>query len=225
MDLSSFLLHTLTRDLSLWEAIDVLYGCNRFIFRTDSFWAASREIMPHQFARLRIMDFCETFSHKDRKSWTQLCKAIAGMTNLHTLHMTLLNTSRNYDDNREKHWSDGLRQFSQKVFHSPKDSVPISEEFILDSLYQIMQVKEFEVALDDRWRGLAMPEVRSNAPFKLICEYSEDKIARRDREEQEQREEEAKKCRLREAQREADRLREKAQREADGLRKKAGEIV
>ena len=159
------------RDLSLREAIDELYGCNRFIFEPDSFWAASTEIMPHHFARLRMMDFWKSFSRDDRESWAHLCKTIAGMTNLHTLHMTLCSTSIPYHDYHANHRSGGLRHFAQKFFDSPKEPVPISEEFILNSLYQIEQVEEFEVELwDARYRLSAVSKRHSNAPFKLIWE-------------------------------------------------------
>ena len=179
--------------------------------------------MPLHFARLRIMDFC-TSSYGVRESWTQLCKTIAGMPNLHTLDMRLYGTIQTYHYNREKHWSDDLRHFSQKVFHSPKDVLPISEEFILNSLYQIEQVKVFEVRLEDRGRGMAMPQVRSNAPFKLICEYAADRKARLERKEQEERErqlmkqqEEAEERRLRKEQERADRHRSELKQKAQDI--------
>ena len=181
--------------------------------------------MPHHFARLRIMYFWKFFDRDDRESWAHLCKTIGGMTNLRTLHMRLFETSTTYHDDHAKHRSGGLRHFPQKLFGSPKEPDPISEEFILDSLYQIKQVGKFKVELDEREKDLAMPEVRSNAPFKLICEYTEDVKARWEKRAQEQRErqlmkqqEEAEERRLRKAQEEADRLRFE-------LEQKAQEIV
>ena len=181
--------------------------------------------MPHHFARLRIMDFYTSFSCDDRESWAHLCKTIAGMTHLHTLHMALYSTSTTYHNDHEKHRRGGLRQFPQKFLGSPREPDPISEEFILNSLCQIRQVKEFEVRLDNRSRGSAMPQRHSDAPFKLICEYEEDVRARWEREEQEQhkrqlmkQQEKAEEHRLREAQRKADKLRFE-------LEQKAQEIV
>ena len=174
--------------------------------------------MPHHFAQLRIMDFSKSFGRDDREDWTQLCKTIAGMTKLRKFDMLLHNTSETYDDNREKHRSGGLRRLHRQIFGRPKVSVPVSEEFILDSLYQIEQVKEFVVELDDRWGNDEMPKVRSNAPFKLICESGEDRIARREKKEQEEHERKlmqhrkaAEEHRLRKAQRDAERLERKAQ--------------
>ena len=198
--------------------MDDLCGCNRFILSHASFWKASTEIMPHHFAQLRIMDFSKSFGRDDREDWTQLCKTIAGMTKLRKFDMLLHNTSETYDDNREKHRSGGLRRLHRQIFGRPKVSVPVSEEFILDSLYQIEQVKEFVVELDDRWGNDEMPKVRSNAPFKLICEFGEDRIARREKKEQEEHERKlmqhrkaAEEHRLRKAQRDAERLERKAQ--------------
>ena len=135
------------------------------------------------------MDFYATFNRKDtedwafgpgdREDWAELCEAIAGMTKLRTLRMRLYSTSATYPDEHEKQRSGALRRFSQNFFGRPKDPEPMSEEFILDSLYQIDQVREFEVKLDDRWRGSAVPEGQFNAPFKLIWEYEDDKRARR----------------------------------------------
>ena len=204
--------------------MDDLCGCNRFILTEASFWRASTKIMPHHFAQLRIMDFSKSFARDDREDWTQLCKTIAGMTNLRKLDMLLHKTSRTYNDDREKHRSGGLRLMHQKIFGSAKISAPVSEEFILDSLYQIKQVKEFVVELDDRWGIVEMPKVQPNAPFKLICEFGEDRIARRQKEEQEEhkhklmvQQEAAKKRRLIKAQREAEKLRFELGRKAQEI--------
>ena len=198
--------------------MDDLCGCNRFILSQASFWKASTEIIPHHFAQLRIMDFCKSFGRDDREDWIQLCKTIAGMTKLRRLYMRLRNTSETYDDDREKHRGGGLRRLHRQIFGSTKVSVPVSEEFILDSLCQIEQVKEFVVELDDRWGHDEMPKVHSNAPFKLICEFGEDRIARRDKKEQEEHERKlmqhqkaAEEHRLRKTQRDAARLERKAQ--------------
>ena len=200
--------------------------CNRFIFRPESLSVASTKIMPHHFARLRIMDFSHSFGPNDREDWAYLCKIIAGMTNLHTLYMSLHYTATTYDDDHEKHRSAGLRHIAQKFFGNPKIPDPISEEFILDSLYQIQQVKKFEVQLDDRYKGtgVPVPTGHSNAPFKLICEYAEDVDARNKQLQQERREresikrqEEAEKRRLIMAQREADRLRFEMEQKAQDI--------
>ena len=170
--------------------------------------------MPHHFARLRIMDFWKFFGRDDRESWAHLCKTIAGMTNLHTLHMQLFYTSTTYHDDHETHRSGGLRHFPHKFFGSPKKPDPISEEFILHSLYQIEQVEVFEVELDARYRGSAVPKAHSKAPLKLIWVYKEDVEARVEKKEKE----EAEERRLRKAQGKADRLR-------FALEQKAQEIV
>lgn len=201
--------------------MDDLCSCNRFILTEESFWRASTKIMPYQFGRMRIMDFSKDFFRDDRKYWTQLCKAIAEMTSLRKLNMLLHETSKNYNDDREKDRRSGVRLLHKKVFGSP---VPVSEEFILDSLYQIKQVKEFEVKLDDRRDDLAMPEVHSNAPFRLICEYRKDKEARLKKEEQEwhereltEQQEAAEKRRLIKAQRQAERLRLELERKVQEI--------
>ena len=80
------------------------------------------------------MDIYKTFCCDDRESWTHLCKTLAGMTNLRKLYMQLLKTSTTYDDDHEEHWSGGFRGYHGKIFFSPRDPVPISEQFILDSL-------------------------------------------------------------------------------------------
>ena len=199
---------------SLGEAVDAFCHSNRFILTEASFWAASHKIIPHHFAQLRILDFHKSFHRDDRKPWTQLCKTIAGMPNLRNLKMHLHNTSKRHDDDRKKY------QVGQRVF-----SIPVTEEFILDLLYQIEQAKEFVVELDDRWGDAQVPKVQPNAPFKLICEFAEDRKARRDKEEKEERERRvmekqrvAEEHRLRKARREA----ERARRE---LEQKAQEIV
>lgn len=185
------------------------------------------EIMPHHFAQLRQIYFHMNFYREDREFWTHLCKTIAGMTNLRTVHMRLSSTSKTYHDDHEEQRSGGLRHFSQKFFGSPKKPVPISEEFILNSLYRIEQVRNFEVQLDARCRskGFKVPVGHSNAPFKLICEYTEDVNARIEKEEQEQRERRL----IKQQQEDEERRLEKAQRKADRLRfeleQKAQEIV
>lgn len=191
--------------------MDDFCGCNRFILSQASFWKASTKIMPHHFAQLRIMDFSKTFDRDDREDWIKLCKTIAGMTELRKLDMLLHDTSKTYDDDRGKDRSGGSRCLKRQVFGSP---VPVSEAFILDSLYQIEQVKEFVVELDDRWGNVEMPKVHPNAPFKLICEFGKERWARRDKEQQEEHERElvahqkaAEEQRLRKAQRESDRVR------------------
>ena len=210
---------------SLREAVDDLCGSNRFILSEASFWAASTYIMPHHFAQLRILDFYKSFYRDDRKTWTQLCKIIAGMVNLRNLKMRLSNTSRSYDNDRKKYQGGGLRYSCQKVFGWQIVSIPVSEEFILDLLYQIEQVKEFVVELDDRWGDVQMPKVQPDAPFKFIREFGEDRKARRDKKEQEERERKlmeqhkaAEERRLRKARREAKRVRRE-------LEQKAQEIV
>ena len=140
----------LTRDISLWEAIDVLYGCNRFIFRPSSLLAAYTKIMPHHFARLRIIDFSYRFDHDNKEQWPYLCKIVGGMTNLRNLCMRLHDTWIVYEDVREKHWRDDLPPFTQKIIPSPKYKDHISEKFILDSLHQITQVCNFKVEWDVR---------------------------------------------------------------------------
>ena len=146
------------------------------------------------------------------------------MTKLRKLDMLLHDTSKTYDDDREKHRRGGLRRLHRQIFGSPKVSVPVSEEFILDSLYQIEQVKDFVVELDDRWGNVEMPKVHPNAPFKLICEFGEVRRARREKEEQEKHERKlmahqkaAEEQRLRKAQREAERLRFELERKAQEI--------
>lgn len=137
----------------------------------------------------------------------------------------LSNTSRGYEDDCKEHQGGGLRYSYQKIFGRQKVLIPVSEEFILDSLYQIEQVKEFVVKLDDRWGDDELPKVQLDAPFKLICKSREVKRARLEKEEQEQSErklmekqEAAKERRLIKAQREAERVRRE-------LEQKAQEIV
>ena len=121
-----------------------------------------------------------------------------------------------------------LRRKSSTV---QETQIPYRENFILDSLYQIKQVRKFKVELDGREKGLAMPEVRSNAPFALICECAEEREARLEKSRQEERErqwikqqeeqirrqEEAEKHRLLMVQRETDRLRSEQERKADEI--------
>ena len=199
--------------------MDSLCDSNRFILSEASFWAASNKIIPHHFAQLRILDFHKSFHRDDRKTWTQLCKTIAGMANLRNLKMRLHKTSTRHDDDRKKYQGGGLRYSSQEVF-----SIPVTEEFILDLLYQIEQVKEFVVELDDRWGDAQMPKVQPDAPFKLICEFGEDRIARRDKREQEERERRviekqkaAEEHRLRKARREAERVKRELERKAQEI--------
>ena len=180
--------------------------------------------MPHHFARLRIVDIYVTPILLYKKDWAQFCKIIAGMTNLRTLYMRLYETPTTYYN---EHWSGDLRPFTQKFLGRSKDAdlSPICEDYFLNLLYQIDQVKKFEVELDDRPRGSMVPERHFNAPFKLIWEYGEDKTARLKKEEQEQSErrlmeiqEAAMEHRLITARREAERVRCE-------LEQKAQEIV
>ena len=182
--------------------------------------------MSHHFARLRIISFWHVFDRDDRESWAQLCKTIAGMPILHTLHMKLFSTSRTYHEHHKKQESGGSHQAPQNSSDSPKEPGPISmEEFILNSLYQSEQVKEFKVQLEPRSRrsGFRVPLGHSNAPFKLICEYEEDVQARNKQLQQEQRDRE-----LMKRQEEAEK-RIMAQEEADRLRfemeQKAQDVV
>ena len=173
------------KDLSLQEGIDEFYDCNRFIFTPLTFWAASVKIMPHHFARLRIVDIYVTPILLHKKDWAQFCNNIAGMTNLRTLYMRLYETPTTYYN---EHWSGDLRPFTQKFSGRSKDADlrPICEDYFLNSLYQIDQVQKFEVGLDDRTRGSMVPERHFNAPFRLLWEYKEDKRASLKEEEQEQ---------------------------------------
>ncbi|KAK0507997.1 hypothetical protein JMJ35_009886 [Cladonia borealis] len=101
---------------------------------------------------------------------------------------------------------------------SPEEPKPLSmEEFILNSLYQIEQVKEFTVRLEPRCRrfGHRVPLGHSNAPFKLICEYEEDLRARNEQLRQEQRDRELMMWQEEEEKREEKRI--MAQEEADRL--------
>ena len=159
------------------------------------------------------MDFWNSFDRDDRESWAHLRKTIAGMTKLHTLHMRLFDTSTTYHDDHEKHRSGANRHFPHKFFGSPKKPDPISEEFILHSLYQIEQVEVFEVELDARHKGSAVPKAHSKAPFKLIWEYREDVVAGMEKKEKE----EAEERRLRKAQGKADRLRFKLEQKAQDI--------
>ena len=174
----------LTRDLSLWEAVDLFYGCNQFVFYVDTFWAAYCYVIPNHFARLRIMDLIENFGFRrpNREDWADLCMTIARMPNLRNLYMRLEYTSELYEEIRKKHRRDDLPHFTKKIIPSPRYTAPISEKFILDSLYQIKQVREFNVRLDARKKGQAKPEVRSDSPFTLLCESAEEMEARRERE-------------------------------------------
>ena len=176
------------RDLSLPEAIDALYGSNIFDFHPREFWAAYKHFAPHSFERLRIMDFFRHFSRDDKELWARFCNTVAGMTNLCDLRMRLYDTSKTYEDIRETHRRDELPRPTRKIIYSPNYTGPISEDFILDSLYQIKQVRKFTVEFDDREKGQAMPEVRSDSPFTLICEYAEERMARLEKSRQEERE-------------------------------------
>ena len=145
--------------------------------------------MPHHFARLRIMELFRHFDRDDKERWACYCKIIAGMTNLRDLYMRLSDTSKTYEDIREHHRRDDLPHFLREIIPSPRYTAPISEMFILDSLYQIKQVRKFTVRFDEREKGQAKPEVRSDSPFTLICEYAEEREEREARLEKRRQEE------------------------------------
>ena len=194
------------------------------MFNTTTFQVASETtVMSHHFARLRIMYFFKSFDRDDRESWAHICETIAGMPNLHTLHMRLCHTSEFHHEHHKKQERGGSQQAPKLSSSNPEEPDPISEEFILNSLYQIEQAKDFKVELEPRWgsKGFTLPTGHSDAPFRLICEYAEDVEARREKIEQEQRE------RLRIRQREqVEEYRLKVERKnADELERKAQEMV
>ena len=124
------------------------------------------------------MDYFKHVRRNEKEHWACFCKTVAGMTNLRILYMRLYDTSKTYEDIRGKHWRDELPHFTQKIFSSPVYRDPISETFILDSIYQIKQVREFTVEFDKREKGQAKPEVRSDSPFTLICDTAKERKAR-----------------------------------------------
>ena len=194
------------------------------MFNTITFQVASETtVMSHHFARVRMMYFFKYFYRDDRESWAHICETMAGMPNLHTLHMRLSHTSEFHHEHHKKQKRGGSQQAPKQSSSNPEEPDPISEEFILNSLYQIKQVKDFKVELEPRWgsKGFSLPTGHSDAPFRLICEYAEDVEARREKEEQEQRE------RLRIRQREqVEEYRLKVeQKNADELERKAQEMV
>ncbi|KAK0508044.1 hypothetical protein JMJ35_009933 [Cladonia borealis] len=172
--------------LILPEALDAIYGSNVFYFHPGEFWAAHKHFAPHSFERLRVIDFDQHFRRDDKELWARFCNTVAGMTNLCDLRMRLYDTSRTYEDIRETHKKDKLDRCTRKIVYSPNYTGPISEDFILDSLYQIKQVRKFMVEFDDREKGQAMPEVRSDSPFTLICEYAWVRKARLEKSRQEE---------------------------------------
>ena len=194
------------------------------MFNTTTFQVASETtVMSHHFARLRIMYFFKYFNRDDRESWAHICETIAGMPNLHTLHMHLCHTSEFHHEHHKKQESGGSQQAPQNSSSNLAEPEPISEKFILNSLYQIEQVTEFKVELEPRWRskGFILPTGHSNAPFRLICEYAEDVEARREKKEQEQRE----RLRIRQREQDEEYRREMELKNADELEKKAQEMV
>ena len=194
------------------------------MFNTITYQVASETtVMSHHFVRLRMMYFFKHFNRDDRESWAHICETIAGMPNLHTLQMHLCSTSELPHEHHKKQKSGGSQQAPRNSSSNLEEPDPISEEFILNSLYQIAQVKDVKVELEPRWRskGFILPTGHSNAPFRLMCEYAEDVEARREKKEQEQRE----RMRIRQREQAEEYRLEMEQKNADELERKAQEMV